>query len=395
MDNSSTPTPSEFAALVRRRLDDLGIDGAKYQPEEFCFELPDGLVVNLHNIFRDTADLTAEDRSERVTRFLSALRADEEVPTDWESARPTLFPVLRPSTYGGQAMRPLSRPAFPFIDELIAIDMPDKRVLVTTDHVTGWGVTVFEVFEAARENLAAKPPSIDLSDGGLTRIVDTGDFYATSWPLLPGWLASLGAEGRRAVAFIPEDDALILTLDEPELLEQLFDAVEDQYVDAVRRLSPQAYTTDERGVVVPFDRAGPHPQLPAANRARCGLATTEYQAQHQELMEALEEEDGFAPFGIDPAYPCELLFAHSDNGFYTIAPWAAEIDTLLPEADYIDLCLTDDNDEIIETLAIPFATLVANADLVPVRTLSPPRYLAKTWPDTPTLARLRAAAVDL
>ncbi|WP_141808034.1 hypothetical protein [Nocardia bhagyanarayanae] len=395
MDNSRTPTPSEFAALVRRRLDDLGIDGAKYRPEEFCFELPDGLVINLHNIFRDTDGLTAEDRSERITRFLSALRADEELPADWESARPTLFPVLRPSTYGGQGMRPLSRPAFPFVDELIAIDMPDKRVLVTTDHVAGWGVTIFEVFEAARENLAAKPPSISLSDDGYTRIVDTGDFYATSWPLLPGWLASLAEEGRRAVAFIPEDDALILTLDEPELLEQLFDAVEDQYINAVRRLSPQAYTTDERGVVVPFDLAGPHPQLHAAHRARCGLATTEYQAQQEELIEALDDEDGFAPYGIDFAYPSQLNFASGDDGFFTIAPWAEEIETLLPEADYIDLCLTDENDEIIETLAIPFATLAAHTDLVPVPSLSPPRYLAKNWPDATTLTRLRAAAVDL
>ncbi|WP_435592870.1 hypothetical protein [Nocardia sp. bgisy118] len=386
---------SEFAALVRRHLDDLGIEGAKYQPGEFCFELPDGLVINLHNIFRDTAETTPEDRSERVTRFLRALTADDEVPTYWESVRPMIFPALRPSTYGGLGFRPLSRPAFPFVDELIVIDLPDRRVIVTNDHVKSWGITPYEVFDAARENLAEKAPALELEEGGYSRIVDTGDLYATSWLLLPGWLSSLGAEGRRAVAFIPEDECLILALDEPELLAHLFDAAEEQYVDAVRRLSPQAYTTNGNGVVVPFDLAGPHPQLHAAHRARGGLASTEYHAQQGELIEALDEEDGFAPYGIDPAYPSELHFAAGDSGSYTIAPWAAEVETLLPEADYIDLCLTDENNEIVETLAIPFATLAAVTELTPVPTLNPPRYLARNWPDAPTLARLRALAVDL
>ncbi|WP_431972432.1 hypothetical protein [Nocardia sp. bgisy134] len=386
---------SEFAALVRRHLDDLGIEGAKYQPGEFCFELPDGLVINLHNIFRDTAETTPEDRSERVTRFLRALTADDEVPTDWESVRPMIFPALRPSTYGGLGFRPLSRPAFPFVDELIVIDLPDRRVIVTNDHVKSWGITPYEVFDAARENLAEKAPALELEEGGYSRIVDTGDLYATSWLLLPGWLSSLGAEGRRAVAFIPEDECLILALDEPELLAHLFDAAEEQYVDAVRRLSPQAYTTNGNGVVVPFDLAGPHPQLHAAHRARGGLASTEYHAQQGELIEALDEEDGFAPYGIDPAYPSELHFAAGDSGSYTIAPWAAEVETLLPEADYIDLCLTDENNEIVETLAIPFATLAEVTELTPVPTLNPPRYLARNWPDAPTLARLRALAVDL
>ncbi|WP_067843390.1 hypothetical protein [Nocardia lijiangensis] len=395
MNNSRKPTSSEFAALVRRHLDDLGIEGAKYQPTEFCFELPDGLVINLHNIFRDTAELSPEDRSERVTRFLSALHATDDSPSDWESARSMLFPILRPSTYGGPGVRPISRPAFPFIDELVAIDLPDKRILVAPDHVTGWGVTPYEVFDAARENLAEKAPDVELEEGAYSRIVDDGDHYATSWLLLPGWLSSLGAEGRRAVAFIPEDDCLILALDEPELLEHLFETAESQYVDAVRRLSPQAYTTGENGAVVPFDLAGPHPQLHAAHRARCGLASTEYHAQHEVLIEALDDEDGFAPYGIDPAYPSGLNFTTGDDGSYTIAPWAEEIQTLLPEADYIDLCLTDENDEIVETLAIPFATLAAVTDLTPVPSMSPPRYLARYWPDAPTIERLRAVAVDL
>ncbi|MEV0029123.1 hypothetical protein [Nocardia sp. NPDC050793] len=395
MDNSRQLTRREFAALVRRHLDDLGVEGAKYEPGEFCFELPDGLVINLHNIFRDTAEMTPEDRSERITRFLTAVTADDEVPADWESVRSMLFPALRPSTYGGLDFRPLSRPAFPFVDELIVIDLPDRRVLVTNDHLAGWGITPYEVFDTARGNLAEKVPALVLEEGGYSRIVDDGDLYATSWLLLPGWLASLGAQGRRAVAFIPEDECLILALDEPELLGHLFDAAEEHYVEAVRRLSPQAYTTNESGAVVPFDLAGPHPQLNAAHRARCGLASTEYQAQQDGLIEALDKEDGFAPYGIDRAYPSEVNFAASDDGFYTIAPWAAEVEMLLPETDYIDLCLTDDNDEIVETLAIPFATLAAVTDLTPVPTLNPPRYLARNWPDAPTLARLRAVAVDL
>ncbi|MGV9616659.1 hypothetical protein [Nocardia xishanensis] len=395
MDNSRQLTRGEFAALVRRHLDDLGIEGAKYQPGEFCFELPDGLVINLHNIFRDTAEETPEGRSERITRFLTALNADDDVPADWESVRSMLFPALRPSTYGGLDFRPLSRPAFPFVDELIVIDLPERRVFVTNDHLAGWGITPYEVFDVARENLAEKAPVLELEEGGYSRIVDTGDLYATSWLLLPGWLASLSAEGRRAVAFVPEDECLILALDEPDLLGHLFDAAEEQYVDAVRRLSPQAYTTVESGAVVPFDLAGPHPQLPAAQRARCGLASTEYHAQQEELIEALDKEDGFAPYGIDPAYPSGVNFSAGDDGSYTIAPWAAEVEMLLPEADYIDLCLTDENDEIVETLAIPFATLASVTQLTRVPTFNPPRYLARNWPDAPTLARLRALAVDL
>ncbi|NEW38365.1 hypothetical protein GV794_00760 [Nocardia cyriacigeorgica] len=327
---------------------------------------------------------------------------DFEVPNNWTDARPLLRPVLRPVTYRSTvpaADQPLGRTVFPFVDELVAIDLPDRRVLVQGDHRAAWGVSDAEVFAASQANLAemVQPPDVD--DESILRFVDDGDSYFASWILVPGWLDSFRAGyGRRAVAFLPDADTLLVAPDDPELIGDLFEMIEEQYGESERPLSPQAYTVDDDGQVVPFDQAGAHEQLPAAHRARCGLAVTEYAAQSEWLNEILDIDLDFESLDADLADPstafvATLMYYDSDDGPRTITAWGEGVDYLLPEADLVVFCDTDDDGNERTLFDAPFARVVEILGLTPVPGLAPPRYEIRSWPEPEVLARIEQAAV--
>lgn len=326
---------------------------------------------------------------------------DFEVPQNWDDARPLLRPVLRPVTYRGTvpaADQPLGRTVLPFVDELVAVDLPDRRGIVNNDHRTAWGVSADEVFEAARANLSAMAQLPETETGSVLHFVDDGDGYFTSWLLVPGWLAAFRAGyGRRPVAFAPDVDTLIVAPDDPEMIGSLFEMMEEQYGEAERPLSPQAYTVDDEGRVVPFDQAGPHEQLPAARRARCGLAVTEYAAQTEWLNEILEEDFDFEALDAeltDPAtaYVAALMYYDPGDGPRTITAWGEGVDYLLPEADLVVFCDTDDNGEERTLFDAPFHRVVEILGLTPVPGLAPARYEIRSWPEPEQLRRIEQAA---
>ncbi|MGK8468433.1 hypothetical protein [Nocardia cyriacigeorgica] len=106
---------------------------------------------------------------------------DFEVPQSWAEARPLLRPVLRPVTYRGTvpaADQPLGRTVLPFVDELVAVDLPDRRTIVNDDHRAAWGVSADELFEAALANLSAMAQLPELEADSVLHFVDDGDGYS-------------------------------------------------------------------------------------------------------------------------------------------------------------------------------------------------------------------------
>ncbi|MEU7763682.1 hypothetical protein AB0B25_00940 [Nocardia sp. NPDC049190] len=396
MENIEDETTA-FAALVVRQLSALGENDVEYDRDEFVVRTRD-LVLNLHNIFRETRELAPRERAAGVSRFVEALRTASDSEQEWNSVRQALRPVLRPNSFGLDApepgMRPIARPAFPFVDEMVAIDMPDARSIVSRGSLEQWGVTVDDVFTAARENLAALAVSTDVHEPGILHFVDNGDDYFTSWPLVPGWLAGSGDGSRPPVAFMPDVDTLIVAPGGDEL-EQIFEVVEEQYADAVRPISPQGYTVDEGGAVIPLDRSPAYRHLPAVQRARCGLAVTEYDAQARILNEIVEREDEFTPYDFEPAYVGAVMYGNGDNGPYTLTVWGDGVEYLLPEADYVAFCRTDDDGDLERLFEVPFHIVATLTGLTPVPDLSPRRYEIREWPSPETLAQLKVAAVAL
>ncbi|BDT93308.1 hypothetical protein IFM12275_32840 [Nocardia sputorum] len=381
-----------FAALVMRQLSTLGETDVEYQPDEFAIRTGD-LILDLHNIFHETRDLDPAEREARVAQHCDALRELRAPAPDWPSVRSMLRPVLRPNSFGvgvEPESRPVARPAFPFVDEMVAIDMPHTRSIVTYASLREWGVSADDVFTVARENLGEIMGFTGIEEDGILHFVDDGNGYCSSWPLLPGRLAGSGTS---SVAFMPDVDTLIVASGVTDL-DPIFEAVEEQYRDAPRPISPQGYLVDDSGAVIPLDRSPAHRHLPAVQRARCGLAVTEYEAQAQILNEIVESDMEFTPYAIEPAYVGSVMYGHGDNGPYTITVWGEGVDYLLPEADYVAFC-RDDRGELERLFEVPFEAVVALTGIDPVADLAPRRYEIRHWPDTETLARLEAAAVSL
>lgn len=389
-----------FAEAVLGSLRAHGVTDAEYLAEEFSVRHSGDEVLYLGNVFAECADAEESERAEMIAHFVGAMTNADAPPEEWASARGLLRPVLRPVTYGlddteiAKAM--LSRPAFPFVDEEVVVDLPRTRVYVTAEMARKWGVEPEAVFAAARQNLAeiARPGSPDELE--IVRFVDDGDSYFGSWLLVPGWLASFGGGEHRPVAFIPDDHTLLVVPDDPELLERIYEMVEEQYQESARQISPQGYTVDEFGTVVPFDQVDPHPARSSALRARSGLAATEYAIQTRFLEDKFERDLDLLPLcDVEPAFVASVMFQIINDQPVTATIWGEGVEYLLPEADYVHFAQTDAENEIEVLCTVPFDAVVEIMGLVPLPGLHPTRFEVREWPDEATLGLLAARGITV
>ncbi|CAM4383333.1 hypothetical protein NONI108955_23820 [Nocardia ninae] len=384
----------QFAALVLQQLTEAGEHDAKYDPDEFTITVGD-LELYLGNVFREAAHLPADDRDARIARYIAGVK-DADGPDTWLECRALLRPILRPNGFGlntpTKETLPISRPAFPFLDELVAIDKPNSRSIVSGATLERWGIAADEVFAAARENLTALVGSHGIEEAGLLHFADNGDGYCTSWPLIPGWLAGSGDGTHRPIAFMPDVDTLLIVPDDGDLT-PLFEHVEQQYRAAVRPISPQGYTVDDNGTVIPLDQVPDHRHHALALRARCGLAITEYDTQTEALKTAMERDFVYPHHDdLDPAFVASVLYVAAEEGPHTVTVWGQGVEYLLPEADRILFC-TEENGEMQTLFEVPFAAAAEITGLTPIPGMSPRRYEIRHWPNPETLTRLEAAAV--
>ncbi|MET8796429.1 hypothetical protein ABZV91_08225 [Nocardia sp. NPDC004568] len=374
----------EFALQVFGHMRSAGVGDVSYDAEEFAvrYDGGDG-VLYLANLFTETRDRSPEEAREWLTRIVPAPVTPATPPESWEEVRPLLRPVLRPSTYalddGGSRIR---RPLFPFVDELLAIDYPDVIGFPEESKLAEWGVTTDEALTVAREeNLAATVPVAELPGDGIVEIaVDEAD-YLSSWILVPDWLlVSTTNFEHPPVAFVPDQQSLLIVPGDPELLSEAFEAVEQAYREATRPLSPQGYTLDESGLVIPLDRVTT-PNDAEVARARAVLAGAEYHTQQQWLEERYRDE-------LEAIYVSSLMVAEREDGIHTVTVWGEGVDAALPVADFLAFA-TDDE----QTVMVPFEIAVDLTGIVPMPGIHPPRYRTAGWPDPVVFERLTQAAV--
>lgn len=297
--------------------------------------------------------------------------------------------MLRTATAGiGLSERPLVAAVMPYLAEMAVLDGPEATRYVGAGQAAVWGVPPAEVFAAARGNLGRRTPLPEGSptDGPIMlRFVEDGRSFWSSCLLLDGWLAGLADRvGGRPVAFVPDQETLIVVADEPAILDTLFDMIEADYAAAVRALSPVPYVSDANGRTVPYDAPPGHPLYQRVRRAERVLAVREY-ARQAELLAGT----------YDRAYPGAALAdlsltAHPEGPTFTATTWPAQGSALLPHADLVAFSVADG-----ELFHVPWAEVVEHAPPRPVADLRPPRYLADGWPAEPALTALRAAAVGV
>jgi hypothetical protein len=372
---------------------------AWYEPEAFAVRFQrgdDGDTgwIYLHNTFRETEDASRAERQERVRRLVAAVVHEPRVDRGWDDVRPRLRPVLRGATFGqgmsngDSAM--LSRPAMPYLVELVVVDEPTSMAYVLEHHAREWGVDAEEIFAAAHANLAPSATSAtsgDRSEGpALIRFVDTGDAYFTSMLVIDGFLAGLADRvGGRPVAFVPDKDTLaVISGDHPEALAQFYEMMENEYRDAVRSLSPVGYTVDDHARVVPYRTTEPGPLANRVHRAEVMLAAAEYNSQ-KESLDGRHERDG-----IDIFVATVMAVERPDGSTFSVSVWTDNCDTLLPETDHVFLQSAER-----EAFAVPWPIAATEASFAPEPGYSPPRFRVRSWPNEAVLARLRAESINL
>ncbi|MEU4691459.1 hypothetical protein [Actinoplanes sp. NPDC023714] len=391
-----------FAGSPQRRFAQLalrvargtpGVERADYRADEFAIAIhraggggPAHLY--LSNVFRETASATPAERRERLERLVR-LMASPPAEDTWETVRAKLRPVVRPVTFGAAGpvgMRPpLSRPAMPFLRELVVIDAPDAMAYVIPDRLDEWGVTAEDVFVAARENLAelarrslARPWP---SGPSLIRMLDDGDGYFTSLLLNPGWLADVSERmGTPVLAFAPDNNTLLLSPLPENEADQLYAVVERSFQEAVRYLSPVGYVSGAGGAAVPYTPPAGHVHFLPARRAEAVLALTEYSNQTDWLTEQYEKA------GVDVHVGKLIAVEPPDGGpAETIATWVAGVSTLLPRADSVAFARPESGVEF----RAPWRLVEEQAGLSPEPLLAPARYRVEDWPAAAVLSSLR------
>ncbi|MFI5844435.1 hypothetical protein ACIA8K_32540 [Catenuloplanes sp. NPDC051500] len=378
----STPlTREDLAKRVVKRLRRHGIRDARFDPDEFAVQY-ENAALYLHNLFAEVTSAPRPELRARVNAFVDTLVRMPQAPAEWSGARPRLRPVLRgaaPMVFDRHA--PVSRPALPFLAELLVIDLPASMAYVTEEHLRTWGVTVDEAYATARANLRANPGVSARPGESLPTIlhfVDDGDSYCASFPLVDGWLAGLGGrlDGRRPVAFLPDRTTVVVTTDDPETLLATFPLVEAEFLNSERSTSPMAYVSDDLGRTVPYEAPPGHPLHHAVRRAERLLALREYERQHHSA-------------GL-PGTPLPLRMAQRPDGStFTYALWSGEEPALVPVADLVAIA-----DGSGGTFFVPWAELALRELFTPLDGVAPPRHLAPEFPDEPARAALKGCEIQ-
>jgi hypothetical protein len=311
-------------------------------------------------------------------------------PTEWAEVQPLLRPVLRPQSYINQLVndgaQPWVRPVFPFINELVVVDLPTVRSLVTPAETNAWNITGDQAFAVARKNLSARQQALDPGEKFLMKDADGGT-YVDSMILATGWLGSLAvAGGPRPLVFFPGDGVLLLGTDAPDQAAELFEVAEQLYLHAEQPVSPQGYTI-HGSVIGPVDQAGPHPVRDLALRARTLLTTTEYRHQTEFLRQHYERERF-------PQYVADAQVIETPWGQRSTAVWGQGGSCELPQTDYVTFLVGDPSD-VTDKFTVPFPTVVDALGILAVAGINPVRYRADEWPTSELLATLTAHAVDL
>lgn len=387
------------AELLDRFRSAAGVAESWYSAERFAigYRRTAGGAVSwafLGTLYAECACLAGDRRDELLARYVARMTEPAAVPTRWADAAPLLRPLLYGTAYGrwvpGAPRRPeadlLRRPVLPLLDEVVVVDLPTTIGYVTTDLVASWGVGAREVFVTAAANLAAAPGDVSAArpSGAPTmlRFLDDGSSYWASRLLLDGWLAGFEARlGGRPVAFVPDRDCLLVVADGPQLAD-VFDVVAAEFREAIRPVSPSAYSVDDAGALVPYRPPLGHPAHSAAMRADRMLASAAYDVQ-ADLLRA------HWPVAHRVSVASYLLAEPVDGAAPSVSTWYEDAATLLPETDEVALVSADRR----QSWLVRWPDLVRVVAPLRVPGLAPPRYRVQRWPRGEAWRQLLADAV--
>ncbi|GAA1772128.1 hypothetical protein [Luedemannella helvata] len=385
-----------FAKHVLAAAQESGLAQVWYDPARYAIayqrvagERPAWL--DLERPFGDFGDTSGPARQRRILQLVVSMVNAPAPPQSWDEARAQLRPIVQSASFAltapaGAAM--LTRPALPHLAQYVVIELASGPLYVTREQVASWGVGEADVFAQAWANLgAATPVHMALAPSGRRplRFVDHDDPYFATRLLLPGRLAALaGWVSGRPVAFLPDRSTIILSPDNPDSLARVYEVAGAEYAEANWPLSPQGYTLDDNGAILPYSAPVGHPVSPRVRAAAALLSATEYATQGR-LLETRPDL-----IGSDVVLGAVNVVHTQDQGVRTVTSWAGSPRELLPTAEYL-MVRSPEEDEVV---IVPWRVATEALDLVPIDGLKPPRYVVRSRPTAETWERLRPIALD-
>jgi len=239
----------------------------------------------LENVFAETREISPEQRRQRIAFYCTVLLTSN-TDQPWSEAREQLVPVIRGKSYGlvmtgkDLELRLLRRPFLPYLDQVVAIDMPSSLSFVNRKSLAKWDVTEEAVFSAAWARIhLLENPEMTLHDDthGPLFAVAANDTYEACRLLVPGWLASFrGKVEGNPIAIIPDRGTLMVGGDaRPELVARMAESAEREFAASTRCMSPALYTVDESDRVIPYARPAGDPLAARVKRGHEVLAEFE------------------------------------------------------------------------------------------------------------------------
>ena len=354
----------------------------------------------LQNTFVETRDSSPEQRSSALRRLISCIDTSEEA-RDWDSAMPSLVPLLRASTFGGavgMGATMVRLPFVPFLTLFIGLDDAARIVFSNNKELEAWGQTPESALSQAFVNLGKHvasatqecPDSEPYDDDAPYPIwhVTRDDSYESSRITLPGYLESFrGRVLGNPIAIVPHRSMLVISGDgHPEALRRLAEMAEREFSASTRSVSPAIYTTDANARVAPLRLAPEHPQHDLVERGHQLLAHDVYHEQKTLLEKRFEQE------GLDVFVATHMLLTDKKTGKLSSSSTMTEgVPSLLPETDKLALVSRSSGRKVLVVARAVVAELAPEC-FEPAHGFDPPRIRTLSWPSPEKLAELERRA---
>jgi hypothetical protein len=314
-------------------------------------------------------------------------------PDRWDDAAPRLVPLLRPPTSPANAWLAALDDAdgalvrvrvAPFVDAVLALDLPDVRLFVRESHLATWGVDRGTAWAAAIAALAPTGAPIPLDGTPGVWAAPAEDGLPSSRLAAPDRVRLPAGGMGSPVAFLPDAGALwLVDADDGAALQAALTRAWDRWNEAGTPISPVPYAL-LGGRAAPWEPPADHPLVHRVGVAARFLAGAEYRTQQQPLAGWLLERG-------DPTWVAPYsLIRHRTGRVVSFACWP-DGPTLLPRVDLVVLGPPDDG-AVDRYPVVPWTALRALGVLGdPEPGLAPDRVRVERHP---AAASLRGLTVD-
>jgi hypothetical protein len=391
------PTRDEFAALVMKALAQTGIGNIVYESAHFVLKVNgENNTIFLDNGYAAYCKADKKQRQAVIAQFCSGWKQAPEIPTDFESIKPRLMPVIRDEMNSHLFELDLRSknidvskaecPTKLLVGSLvvgIAYDTEHSIQHINKTSFDEWNVSFEDALKQAKDNLRDKtdPNGMKEEAPGLYRS-QWADSHDCTRILMTDLIYRINVDGD-PIAFLPNRNQLWVTGSRNNAGLGLLLKLGNEVHFEPYPISPDLFILREGvwEIYVPEDPAV-RDLLHSLKRRREGV---DYQ-QQKRALDAIHEAEG-----TDIFVASFLLVTRKDESQYSTCVWTKGVESLLPKTEYISLLI---DQETKDHISLPWerALPVLESLIEKEPGILPERYRVRSFPNEEQLVRLRSVA---